>query len=143
MPLGLCQGDCDNDEDCLDELICFQREYLETVPGCSGQGTPSYDYCIVPLGGSAGFGNVEVTACTDDVLTCPDGSVVVRAPPTCDFPECPQVMACPLDVMMCPDGSSVSRKPPNCEFEACPNNAVACTLEVVQCEDGSFVGREG
>ena len=26
------------DSDCLDELICFQRDYLEPVPGCMGEG---------------------------------------------------------------------------------------------------------
>lgn len=47
LPLGLCQGDCDVDEDCLDDLICFQRSFVESVPGCAGQGFPSYDYCIM------------------------------------------------------------------------------------------------
>jgi hypothetical protein len=143
MPLGLCQGDCDTDDDCLDELICFQRDYLERVPGCSGQGTASYDYCVAPIGGSVVVDDGQVTACTDDAFTCPDGSSVGREPPSCEFPECPQVQACPMDVMMCPGGTSVSRVPPDCEFEECPSEPVACTMEVVECEDGSFVGREG
>jgi hypothetical protein len=143
MPLGLCQGDCDSDEDCLDELVCFQRDYLERVPGCSGQGTPSYDYCIAgPLGGSA-----EVTACTDDALTCPDGSILARELPSCEFPACPQVLPCAADIMMCPDGTTtVIRTQPDCEFAACPADdaaLVACSLEVLPCDDGSFVGREG
>jgi hypothetical protein len=143
MPLGLCQGDCDTDDDCLDELVCFQREYLERVPGCSGQGTASYDYCVAPIGGSVAVDDGEVAACTDDAFTCPDGSSVGREPPSCEFPECPAVQACPMDVMMCPGGTSVSRVPPDCEFEECPSEPVACSLEVVQCADGSFVGREG
>jgi hypothetical protein len=38
MPLGQCEGDCDADYDCLDDLICFQRDSFESVPGCSGNG---------------------------------------------------------------------------------------------------------
>jgi hypothetical protein len=34
-------------DDCVDELICFQRDNVEPVPGCIGIGVPSYDYCIV------------------------------------------------------------------------------------------------
>lgn len=47
MVLGLCQGDCDVDSDCLDDLICFQRDNLEEVPGCAGSGSRSFDYCII------------------------------------------------------------------------------------------------
>ena len=32
--------------DCEGDLICFQRDLLEPVPGCSGLGQTSYDYCI-------------------------------------------------------------------------------------------------
>ena len=45
--LGLCQGDCNSDSDCIDDLICFQREASEAVPGCNGNGRRSYDYCII------------------------------------------------------------------------------------------------
>ena len=45
-PLGLCQGDCDSDDDCVDNLVCFQRDALEKVPGCLGSGDMSFDYCI-------------------------------------------------------------------------------------------------
>lgn len=33
--------------DCIDDLICFQREASEAVPGCNGNGRRSYDYCII------------------------------------------------------------------------------------------------
>jgi hypothetical protein len=47
--LGECQGDCDNDGDCGDGLICFQRDENETVPGCwfGDQDDSKTDYCIV------------------------------------------------------------------------------------------------
>lgn len=34
-------------DDCLDDFICFQRSFLEDVPGCAGAGRASYDYCIM------------------------------------------------------------------------------------------------
>ena len=53
-PLGECQGDCDKNEDCEGELICFHRDasdyYYEPVPGCLG-GTEDgsrTDYCVLP-----------------------------------------------------------------------------------------------
>ena len=35
---GKCEGDCDDDNDCMNGLICFQRSGAESVPGCSGAG---------------------------------------------------------------------------------------------------------
>ena len=46
-PLGLCQGDCDNDAECADGLICFQRDQNDPVPGCLGTDSSRNDYCIV------------------------------------------------------------------------------------------------
>lgn len=49
-PLDRCQGDCDNDSQCKDDLVCFQRGRSESVPGCDG-GTSdrsASDYCIDP-----------------------------------------------------------------------------------------------
>lgn len=48
FPLGLCEGDCDNDADCRGDLICYQREEaFQNVPGCrNGDRDPSKsDYC--------------------------------------------------------------------------------------------------
>ena len=56
------QGDCSSDHDCSDGLICFQRTGFTEVPGCSGEGVESKDYCIYPnpeylvYRGSGGFG---------------------------------------------------------------------------------------
>mmetsp|Transcript_9057 Transcript_9057/g.18200 ORF Transcript_9057/g.18200 Transcript_9057/m.18200 type:complete len:840 (+) Transcript_9057:96-2615(+) len=51
FPLAACEGDCDNDSDCASGLICFQRDGLSEVPGCSGVGIDSKDYCIYPESG--------------------------------------------------------------------------------------------
>ena len=48
FPLGLCEGDCDDDDECAPGLVCFQRDPNEPVPGCSGglDDSSRTDYCI-------------------------------------------------------------------------------------------------
>jgi len=46
--LGQCEGDCDNDSDCVQPLVCYQREGNELVPGCEGSGISNFDYCTNP-----------------------------------------------------------------------------------------------
>ena len=47
FPLKMCEGDCDVDDDCAGDLVCFQRDDDPApIPGCIG--TPDYygtDYC--------------------------------------------------------------------------------------------------
>jgi len=48
-PLGLCEGDCDDDDDCQEGLVCFQRFLpMTAVPGCLGgeSDTSLMDFCI-------------------------------------------------------------------------------------------------
>lgn len=49
-PFGLCEGDCDKDDDCKIDLVCFHRDKDEKsdVPGCSGGSRDGSrtDYCI-------------------------------------------------------------------------------------------------
>ena len=46
--LGLCEGDCDDDTDCAESLICEQRRGFTEVPGCEGMGRKGSDYCRDP-----------------------------------------------------------------------------------------------
>lgn len=50
FPLNECEGDCDRNRDCKGNLICFQREGTELVPGCIGgeSESPRTDYCVRP-----------------------------------------------------------------------------------------------
>ena len=43
-----CEGDCDTDDDCVGNLLCYYRDGYESVPGCTGSGTPGWDYCWRP-----------------------------------------------------------------------------------------------
>ncbi|CAE7607380.1 unnamed protein product [Symbiodinium sp. CCMP2592] len=43
-----CAGDCDSHADCASGLLCFQRDRLEPVPGCRGDGKSGWDYCYNP-----------------------------------------------------------------------------------------------
>ncbi|CAB9527248.1 expressed unknown protein [Seminavis robusta] len=63
IPLGLCQGDCDNDGECDKGLRCFKRNAHDPVPGCDGG--ESYnagtDFCI-PVGGTGtGTGTTTIS----------------------------------------------------------------------------------
>ncbi len=53
VPLKLCEGDCDKDEDCDLGLVCFQRTSYEPVPGCIGGTTDMQktDYCVFDIYG--------------------------------------------------------------------------------------------
>ena len=53
FPLPVCGGDCDRDSDCAGNLVCFQRNRFDAVPGCTGgeSDTSFTDYCIHPPGG--------------------------------------------------------------------------------------------
>lgn len=47
-PLKRCQADCDSNDECAGDLICFERTgVIPTVPGCGGEDTYNNDYCIV------------------------------------------------------------------------------------------------
>jgi hypothetical protein len=41
--------DCDEEGDCGEGLLCFQRDENESVPGCVGEGELGWDYCYTPL----------------------------------------------------------------------------------------------
>jgi len=44
--LGMCQGDCDTDEDCEEGLYCFFKDAgVTSVPGCGGFDDSRTDYC--------------------------------------------------------------------------------------------------
>jgi hypothetical protein len=50
-PLQLCQGDCDDDSDCAEGLICYMRKESETtIPWCTGITTSKTEFCTYPEG---------------------------------------------------------------------------------------------
>eukprot|EP00941_MAST-03F_sp_MAST-3F-sp1_P001626 g1626.t1 len=44
--LGLCEGDCDGDQNCQGNLHCHHRNDFSPIPGCSGVGHGAFDYCV-------------------------------------------------------------------------------------------------
>ena len=44
FPLGMCEGDCDTNEDCDGRLVCFQRDGLEPVRKFSSD--PMLELCV-------------------------------------------------------------------------------------------------
>jgi hypothetical protein len=49
-PLKVCQGDCDNDDECEGNLKCFERSGQESIPGCTGLSSrwSGIDFCYDP-----------------------------------------------------------------------------------------------
>jgi hypothetical protein len=85
--LDECQGDCDTDDDCMDGLVCFDREVSMTpVPGCTG-GESDFsltDYCIraqQPVLPELG-GDETVISRVDTAAPTSSPSSVVAAAPT-------------------------------------------------------------
>lgn len=49
-PLERCRGDCDNDDECKDDLVCYQRNSDDPVPGCiDNGGVDGVDFCSEPI----------------------------------------------------------------------------------------------
>lgn len=49
--IAMCQGDCDNDDQCEGNLRCFRRSEFEPVPGCSGEELmENINYCFDATG---------------------------------------------------------------------------------------------
>ena len=47
--MSVCEGDCDSDDDCTGDLLCFLRSDSTAVPGCESGGDgdiSGYDYCF-------------------------------------------------------------------------------------------------
>ena len=59
---GICQGNCEEANDCLNNMLCFQRDSSNAlVPGCASGGDgdiTSYGYCYEPTDQSAWVVNV-------------------------------------------------------------------------------------
>ncbi|KAG7370840.1 Eukaryotic-type carbonic anhydrase [Nitzschia inconspicua] len=79
FPLQHCQGDCDTDDDCMDGLVCFQRDANEAVPGCLGgeQLGEVTDFCVLDPFGS---GYVDPTTEAPSASLTPPTSVPTSRP---------------------------------------------------------------
>ena len=78
-PFGECKGDCDNDEDCAGDLVCYQRGRNEAVPGCSGGELIGslFDYCIHPISTSS-----PTVSISPSISTAPTVSLVPSYSPS-------------------------------------------------------------
>jgi len=48
-PLGVCEGNCKNNGDCVPGLVCLKRTNFEPVAGCIGEGEKGKNYCHNPI----------------------------------------------------------------------------------------------
>ncbi|KAG7349099.1 peptidoglycan-binding domain protein [Nitzschia inconspicua] len=45
-PMTLCEGDCDDDSDCVPGLVCLKRNAGDDVPGCQGDLSSASNFCV-------------------------------------------------------------------------------------------------
>eukprot|EP00956_Cyclotella_meneghiniana_P008557 scaffold11587_cov49-Cyclotella_meneghiniana.AAC.3 len=105
-PCDACEGDCDDDSDCANGLLCFSRIQgsVEFVPGCQGVGIPGMDFCYNPNGDiilpptdatttttATSTPQEELAGCSAEVKVCPGTTIVVYQNPAkdCAFDLCP------------------------------------------------------
>ncbi len=114
---------------------------LDSNPQCA-IGAPPEGWCpnssITPI--------VTQRVCDTDAKKCPDGSVVGRSGPNCEF-VCPKPSCTPRPACL---DSNPRCLPPEPAEGWCPNSSItpvvtqrACTSDAMQCPDGSWVGRSG
>lgn len=98
--LNRCEGNCDSDDDCVEGLVCSQRnsrshEDEEPVPGCCGKGRSGSEYCYDPA---------------DAPATDPPAEVVESGIPTFSPTVSPTSLAAPPSTPT-PDGASSTPTP--------------------------------
>ncbi len=70
-PLGECEGDCDDDDDCATGLVCYRRDKNGAVPGCDGgenDGSET-DYCTYVGGTPPGTASPTLSPTTASPTT--------------------------------------------------------------------------
>jgi len=73
QPCEQCYGDCDEDSDCVDQLICYHRSGFEPIPGCKGIGRGGNDYCTIPSPSNPStLTNTSFCSQTDPCGSCTD-----------------------------------------------------------------------
>mmetsp|Transcript_28487 Transcript_28487/g.77135 ORF Transcript_28487/g.77135 Transcript_28487/m.77135 type:complete len:1149 (+) Transcript_28487:390-3836(+) len=88
--LDECEGDCDEDDDCMPGLVCFNREAsLVAVPGCLGgeQDGTLTDYCVYPEIDQSIEQEVEIVVNTESPTKAP--TVSLTASPTASLTASP------------------------------------------------------
>lgn len=48
-PCGRCLGECSDDDECEEGLLCFKRGQYDLIPGCGGPGKQGQSYCYDPF----------------------------------------------------------------------------------------------
>jgi hypothetical protein len=82
FPLGECEGDCDNDDECEGSLVCMKRVGGEIVPGCSGTDTSKTDYCFVAPPPTSSPSLHSTTSLIPTTTTSPSSHPTVSVFPT-------------------------------------------------------------
>lgn len=94
-----CPGECE-------PSACGPRTSPDEPRGDCPDGTMSGEFCMEDEDGACGWEVHQCNvACQDDARVCPDGTVLGRVGPDCEFPECPS---------SCEDENGVHATPAGC-----------------------------
>ena len=85
--MNVCQGDCDEDDDCNAGLVCYFRNGMTPIPGCVGDGTADYDYCVE-------FGSIPSYANLTTVGTNPTHTLGQCQGDCDDDDDCAGILVC-------------------------------------------------
>jgi hypothetical protein len=80
-PCGMCQGDCDNDDECEGNLVCEQKVGPGSATGCSGLDSSNSDFCVKPSIGVITTSPAPATTIIRTLAPIKTGAVLsIRAP---------------------------------------------------------------
>jgi hypothetical protein len=115
-PCGLCQGDCDNDDECGGQLVCRQKSGPGSVDGCAGYDNSNSDFCVEPAATVA-----IINRDSDN-----SGSIIAGGKISLSLPGCSAAQPCGLCEGDCDsdadcDGDLV------CAFKSGPGSIEGCS----------------
>jgi len=114
IPLQVCEGDCDTDDDCDIGLVCFQREAFDNVPGCNNGDMDASltDYCIVDPTLITTFPPAPTDISTTDMPTDIPTTTLPTAIPTTTMPTAVPTTTVPTTVPTTPVPTDVPTTAP-------------------------------
>ncbi|KAL9181331.1 hypothetical protein ACHAXT_010136 [Thalassiosira profunda] len=115
-PCERCVGECNDDTECEEGLLCIQRRGFEFVPGCEGPGERGANYCYDPFAG----GLTEEDLLTENEKECDKKDQCAKCHGDCEDEE------------GCEDGLFCFRRN---EFELVPGCAGQGTFGTNYCFD--------
>lgn len=93
-------------------------DVLPSPDGCNGCGCTAQGFECTQNTNCPPSPKFDDSTCPQDTSTCPDGTVMRRTTPSCQFTRCPSAgLGCTGEAKNCPDGGTTGRSGPFCTYE--------------------------